>query len=134
MRRCWWISLLLLGGCDLLESRYRVEFEDGSWREISLPLLGSEATWREGCRGGTVISKAHYPLVWQEKSAERRGLLIGGERFELKDKALYRSSGMRLGLSPDYIERGLQGLALCRTLEPSSRDSAFRLKARNFGN
>ena len=37
------MALLPLAGCDLLAEKYRVEFRDGSWREIAITPFSSEA-------------------------------------------------------------------------------------------
>ena len=45
----------LLAGCDQLADKYRVEFRDGSWREIAITPFSDEARWREGCATGEVL-------------------------------------------------------------------------------
>jgi len=126
------MMLLPLAGCDLLVDKYRIEFRDGSWREIAIMPFSSEARWREGCGSGEVLSDMTLPLKRLESDNQREQLLIGGERFERDGVHLYRSSGMVLGRSPDYIQRGLQGMDICRTLRPE-RGALPRLRTRGFG-
>lgn len=128
----WLIVLLPLTGCDLLVDKYRVEFRDGSWREIAITPFSSEVRWSEGCATGEVLSDMKVPIKRGEKINSREQLLIGGEQFELDDNNLYRSSGMVFGQSPDHIQRGLKGMDVCRTLRPE-RGSMPKLKARGFG-
>lgn len=125
--------LMLLGGCDLMADRYRVEFEDGSWREIAFFPFSDEVRWREGCRNGQVLSDMTLPLVRQGEVNGKTQLLIGGERFEQAGKRLFRSNGMVLGHSPDFIQRGLYGLEQCRLLN-MQRGALPRLSASGFGN
>ena len=124
--------MLPLAGCDLLVDKYRVEFRDGSWREIAIPPFSSEARWREGCATGEVLSDMKVPIKRGETVNGRKQLLIGGEQFELDENNLYRSNGMVFGHSPDHIQHGLKGMDICRTLRPE-RGSMPKLKARGFG-
>ncbi|MCF3096360.1 hypothetical protein EHZ86_03280 [Aeromonas australiensis] len=126
------MTLLPLAGCDLLVDKYRVEFRDGSWREIAITPFSDEARWREGCATGEVLSDMLLPIKRGEKINGRVQLLIGGEQFELDGKHLYRSNGMVFGQSPEHIQRGLKGMDVCRTLRPE-RGGLPRLKARGFG-
>ena len=126
------MALLPLAGCDLLVDRYRVEFRDGSWREIAITPFSSEARWREGCATGEVLSDMTVPIKRGDKVNGRAQLLIGGEKFELDDNNLYRSNGMVFGQSPDHIQRGLKGLDACRGLR-LERGGMPKLKARGFG-
>ncbi|WP_421191711.1 hypothetical protein [Aeromonas enteropelogenes] len=120
-----------LAGCDLLVDRYRVEFRDGSWREIAITPFSNEVHWREGCATGEVLSDMALPLKRGDVVNGREQLLIGGERFELDDNKLYRSNGMVFGHSPDYIQRGLKGLDSCREMR-LQRGALPKLKARGF--
>ncbi len=43
----WIAGAWLLMGCDQLADKYRVEFRDGSWREIAITPFADEARWRE---------------------------------------------------------------------------------------
>lgn len=126
------MTLLPLAGCDLLVDKYRVEFRDGSWREIAITPFSDEARWREGCATGEVLSDMWLPIKRGEKVNGRVQLLIGGEQFELDGKHLYRSNGMVFGQSPEHIQRGLKGMDVCRTLRPE-RGGLPKLKARGFG-
>ncbi len=126
------MTLLPLAGCDLLVDKYRVEFRDGSWREIAITPFSDEARWREGCATGEVLSDMLLPIKRGEKVNGRVQLLIGGEQFELDGKHLYRSNGMVFGQSPEHIQRGLKGMDVCRTLRPE-RGGLPKLKARGFG-
>lgn len=126
------MALLPLAGCDLLAEKYRVEFRDGSWREIAIIPFSSEARWREGCATGEVLSDMKVPIKRGDTVNGREQLLIGGEKFELDDNNLYRSNGMVFGHSPDHIQRGLKGMDICRTLRPE-RGGLPKLKARGFG-
>ncbi|MGL5586890.1 MAG: hypothetical protein ACRDDI_02445, partial [Aeromonas veronii] len=108
------MALLPLVGCDLLAEKYRVEFRDGSWREIAITPFSSEARWREGCATGEVLSDMKVPIKRGDTVNGREQLLIGGEKFELDDNNLYRSNGMVFGHSPDHIQRGLKGMDICR--------------------
>lgn len=131
-RYCLLGGLGLLGGCDLLTDHYRVEFGDGSWREIAITPFSDEARWREGCATGEILTDLALPLKRGKEEEGRRPLLIGGERFELDDNNLYRSNGMVFGHSPDHIQRGLKGLDACRGLRPV-RGGLPKLRARGFG-
>ncbi|MFM4805267.1 hypothetical protein [Aeromonas bivalvium] len=131
-RYCLLGCLGLLAGCDLLTDYYRVEFGDGSWREIAITPFSDEARWREGCATGEILTDLVLPLKRGKEEEGRRPLLIGGERFELDDNNLYRSNGMVFGHSPDHIQRGLKGLDACRGLRPV-RGGLPKLKARGFG-
>ncbi|WP_321149569.1 hypothetical protein [Aeromonas jandaei] len=126
------MALMQLAGCDLLVDRYRVEFRDGSWREIAITPFSSEARWREGCATGEVLNDMTVPIKRGDKVNGREQLLIGGEKFELDDNNLYRSNGMVFGQSPDHIQRGLKGLDACRGLR-LERGGMPKLKARGFG-
>ncbi|WP_041202228.1 MULTISPECIES: hypothetical protein [Aeromonas] len=126
------MALLPLAGCDLLAEKYRVEFRDGSWREIAITPFSSEARWSEGCATGEVLSDMKVPIKRGGTVNGREQLLIGGEKFELDDNNLYRSNGMVFGHSPDHIQRGLKGMDICRTLRPE-RGGLPKLKARGFG-
>jgi hypothetical protein len=126
----WIAGAWLLTGCDQLADKYRVEFRDGSWREIAITPFADEARWREGCATGEVLSDMMLPLKRGKTVNGREQLLIGGELFELDDSALYRSNGMVFGHTPDHIQRGLKGLEVCRTLRP---DRALPKLARGFG-
>lgn len=125
--RGWWLLLMALGGCDLALQRYRVEFEDGSWREISFLPFADEARWREGCRSGEVVSDLTLPLAWQERAGKRE-LLIGGEPFEAQERNLYRSNGILVGHTSDFIQRGLQGLEACRSANRRQGGQASRFQ------
>ena len=114
--------LLPLAGCDLLAEKYRVEFRDGSWREIAITPFSSEARWREGCATGEVLSDMKVPIKRGDTVNGSEQLLIGGEKFELDDNNLYRSNGMVFGHSPDHIQRGLKGMDICRPCAPSGAD------------
>ena len=126
------VALLPLAGCDLLADKSRVEFRDGSWREIAITPFSDEARWREGCATGEVLTDMTLPLKRGKVVNGREQLLIGGELFELDDDNLYRSNGMVFGQSPDHIQRGLKGMDVCRTLRPE-RGGLPKLKARGFG-
>jgi hypothetical protein len=131
-RYCLLASLLWLGGCDLLTDSYRVEFSDGSWREISITPFSDEVHWREGCATGEIFTDLVLPLKRGNKMEGKQPLLIGGEKFELDGDSLYRSNGMVFGHSPDHIQRGLKGMDACRNLRPV-RGGLPKLKARGFG-
>ena len=126
------MALLPLAGCDLLTDKYRVEFRDGSWREIAITPFASEARWREGCATGEIQVDMTLPLKRGKVVNGREQLLIGGELFELEDARLYRGNGMVLGQAPDHIQRGLKGLDVCRTLRPD-RGALPKLKGKGFG-
>ncbi|CAJ1886346.1 hypothetical protein LMBIIBHN_03764 [Aeromonas salmonicida] len=126
------VALLPLAGCDLLADKYRVEFRDGSWREIAITPFSDEARWHEGCATGEVLTDMTLPLKRGKVVNGREQLLIGGELFELDDDNLYRSNGMVFGHTPDHIQRGLKGMDVCRTLRPE-RGGLPKLKARGFG-
>lgn len=126
------MALLPLAGCDLLAEKYRVEFRDGSWREIAITPFSSEARWREGCATGEIQVDMTLPLKRGKVVNGREQLLIGGELFELEDARLYRGNGMVLGQAPDHIQRGLKGLDVCRTLRPD-RGALPKLKGKGFG-
>ena len=64
------VALLPLAGCDLLADKYRVEFRDGSWREIAITPFSDEARWREGCATGEVLTDMTLPL--------KRGKVVNG--------------------------------------------------------
>lgn len=37
MKGVIWLAIpVMLAGCDLVQDRYRMEFRDGSWREIAI--------------------------------------------------------------------------------------------------
>ncbi|MFR9720362.1 hypothetical protein ACL00X_13470 [Aeromonas diversa] len=131
--RGWWLLLLALGGCDLALQRYRVEFEDGSWREISFLPFADEARWREGCKNGEVVSDLTMPLAWQERSDGERELLIGGEPFETDNSGLYRSNGILFGHTSDFIQRGLHGLEACRSANHSQTGKSSQFTLGSFG-
>ncbi|MGL4717261.1 MAG: hypothetical protein ACRCWL_15425 [Aeromonas sp.] len=126
------LAILPLAGCDLLADKYRVEFRGGSWREIAISPFSKEVRWREGCASGEVLNDMALPYQKGEVIRGRQQLLIGGERFELDGNKLYRSNGMVFGLSPDYIQRGLEGLDSCLALRPA-RGGLPRLTTRGFG-
>ena len=133
LKNIFWLAMLLpLAGCDLLTDKYRMEFRDGSWREIAISPFSDEARWREGCASGEVLTDMTLPLKRGKRVDARQQLLIGGELFELDDANLYRSNGMVLGQAPDHVQRGLKGLDLCRTLRPD-RGALPRLKGKGFG-
>lgn len=125
------LACVVLTGCDLLQKTYRVEFRDGSWREIMLTPWSNEALWREGCRGEMLINEYRLPVNYGETVAGRQSVIIGGEQFELVDNYLYRHSGMVLGQSPDHIQRGLTGMEVCKQIS-SSRSGLPKLKTRGF--
>ena len=126
------VALLPLAGCDLLADKYRVEFRDGSWREIAITPFSDEARWREGCATGEVLTDMTLPLKRGKVVDGREQMLIGGELFELDDDNLYRSNGMVFGHTPDHIQRGLKGMDVCSTMRPE-RGGLPKLKPRGFG-
>ena len=133
MKGVIWLAIpVVLAGCDLVQDRYRMEFRDGSWREIAISPFSDEARWREGCATGEIQVDMTLPLKRGKVVNGREQLLIGGELFELEDARLYRGNGMVLGQAPDHIQRGLKGLDVCRTLRPA-RGSLPRLKTKGFG-
>lgn len=133
MKRVSCLAVLLpLAGCDALSDKYRMEFRDGSWREIAISPFSDEARWREGCATGEVLTDMILPLKRGKRVDARQQLLIGGELFELDDEKLYRSNGMVLGHTPDHVQRGLKGLDVCRTLRPD-RGALPRLKGKGLG-
>lgn len=128
-----WLAIpVMLAGCDLVQDRYRMEFRDGSWREIAISPFSDEARWREGCATGEIQVDMTLPLKRGKVVNGREQLLIGGELFELEDARLYRGNGMVLGQAPDHIQRGLKGLDVCRTLRPD-RGALPKLKGKGFG-
>ena len=133
MKSVIWLAIpLVLGGCDLLRDSYRVEFRDGSWREITISSFSDEALWREGCATGEILVDMTLPLKRGKVVEGREQLLIGGELFELEEARLYRGNGAVLGQAPDHIQRGLKGLDVCRTLRPA-RGALPKLKGKGFG-
>ena len=133
MKGVIWLAIpMVLAGCDLVQDRYRMEFRDGSWREIAISPFSDEARWREGCATGEIQVDMTLPLKRGKVVNGREQLLIGGELFELDDDNLYRSNGMVFGHTPDHIQRGLKGMDVCRTLRPE-RGGLPKLKARGFG-
>ncbi|KAB0684324.1 hypothetical protein F3X87_01320 [Aeromonas caviae] len=133
MKGVIWLAIpVMLAGCDLVQDRYRMEFRDGSWREIATSPFSNEARWREGCATGEIQVDMTLPLKRGKVVNGREQLLIGGELFELEDARLYRGNGMVLGQAPDHIQRGLKGLDVCRTLRPD-RGALPKLKGKGFG-
>ncbi|WP_368172774.1 hypothetical protein [Aeromonas sp. R2-1] len=133
MKGVIWLAIpMVLAGCDLVQDRYRMEFRDGSWREIAISPFSDEAHWREGCATGEIQVDMTLPLKRGKVVNGREQLLIGGELFELEDARLYRGNGMVLGQAPDHIQRGLKGLDVCRTLRPD-RGALPKLKGKGFG-
>lgn len=128
----WLVIPIALTGCDLLSDSYRMEFRDGSWREITISPFSDEARWREGCATGEILVDMSLPLKRGKVVNDRKQLLIGGELFELEDAKLYRGNGMVLGETPDHVQRGLKGMDVCRTLRPE-RGALPRLKGKGFG-
>ncbi|PJG59846.1 hypothetical protein [Aeromonas cavernicola] len=126
------VALLSISGCDLLAEQYRVEFRDGSWREIVITPFSSKARWREGCAFGEVLTDMTLPLKWGEASNGRERVQIGGEWFELDGSNLYRSNEMALSSMPSHIQHGLKGIDSCRSLRPE-RGALPQLRARGFG-
>lgn len=115
MKGVIWLAIpVMLAGCDLVQDRYRMEFRDGSWREIAISPFSDEARWREGCATGEIQVDMTLPLKRGKVVNGREQLLIGGELFELEDARLYRGNGMVLGQAPDHIQRGLKGLDVCQ--------------------
>ena len=133
MKGVIWLAIpVMLAGCDLVQDRYRMEFRDGSWREIAISPFSNEARWREGCATGEIQVDMTLPLKRGKVVNGREQLLIGGELFELEDARLYRGNGMVLGQAPDHIQRGLKGLDVCRTLR-TDRGALPKLKGKGFG-
>lgn len=133
MKGVIWLAIpVVLAGCDLVQDRYRMEFRDGSWREIAISPFSNEARWREGCATGEIQVDMALPLKRGKVVNGREQLLIGGELFELEEARLYRGNGAVLGQAPDHIQRGLKGLDVCRTLRPA-RGALPKLKGKGFG-
>lgn len=116
------MALLPLAGCDLLVEKYRVEFRDGSWREIAISPFSSEARWREGCATGEVLSDMKVPIKRGDTVNGREQLLIGGEKFELDDNNLYRSNGMCLAIRLIISSVGSRGWIFAVPCAPSGAD------------
>ena len=128
MKGVIWLAIpMVLAGCDLVQDRYRMEFRDGSWREIAISPFSNEARWREGCATGEVQVDMTPPLKRGKVVNGREQLLIGGELFELEDARLYRGNGMVLGQAPTIssgASRGWMSAEPCapdRGPRPSSR-------------
>ena len=133
MKGVIWLAIpVMLAGCDLVQDRYRMEFRDGSWREIAISPFSDEARWREGCATGEIQVDMTLPLKRGKVVDGREQMLIGGELFELDDDNLYRSNGMVFGHTPDHIQRGLKGMDVCSTMRPE-RGGLPKLKPRGFG-
>ena len=62
MKGVIWLAIpVMLAGCDLVQDRYRMEFRDGSWREIAISPFSNEARWREGCATGEIQVDIYVP-------------------------------------------------------------------------